>query len=139
MRVSRLCLGVLFLALAVPGRAADAPAALALRLVPAPADLVVQVPQPRKLWDSLANLDYVRKGLEFAPIKELLDGTLGRCLRQLVAYAEKQLGVPHEDLMDRLGVKGLVLAVATLGDKAPVMMALEGTDEKLVGRCFALA
>src|SRR5262245_28989832 len=125
MRVPRLCLGVFFLALAVPGRAADAPA---LRLVPAPADLVVQVPQPRKLWDSLYKLDYVRKGLEVAPVQELIDGTRVRRLRQLVAYAEKQLGVPHEELMDRLGGKGAVLAVDGLGDKAAAVMVLEGTD-----------
>src|SRR4051794_11158342 len=87
-------LGCLLLA-ALPARA-DTP----LRLIPAQADLLAEVKQPRRLVETLLNLDLVRQLKEFAPVQELLHSTRARRFYQFLAYFEKELGRPWPELLD---------------------------------------
>src|SRR5262249_6995595 len=107
---------VLFLAAAV-GRA-DAPPD-PLRLVPAQANLVLQVEQPRRLAEGVATLDLLKEFQKLDPVRELMDSTNARRLFQLIGYFEKQLGGDRFDLLDRLAGGGIVLAVKYGAEPTP--------------------
>src|SRR5207302_826102 len=73
-----------------------------LRLVPAEADFLLHVPDPRRLADEVGRLDFLPALLEFPAIREQLASTNARRGRQLLAYFEKSLGEKWPDLLDRL-------------------------------------
>lgn len=109
------------------------------RLLPEQTDLLIQVPQPRKLVETMLALDTLEQFQQLAPIRELLDSTNARRFRQLVAYFEKELGVPWPQLLDRLAGRGAALGVKLGPNPAPILLVLEGDDEKLMRRFFQLA
>src|SRR5262249_2952426 len=82
---------VLALAPAAPGWAAAPPHAL--RLVPDHAALLVKIEQPRRLVESVLNLDLVKEVYNIEAVREFYDSTNARRFFQLVTYFEKQLGV----------------------------------------------
>ncbi len=109
-----------------------------LRLVPAEADLVLQVQQPRRVADLIGKLELLPRVLELPAVREQLDATAARRGRQLLAYAEKTLGHKWPELLDRLAGGGLALA-AKFGDRAPALLIVQGKDEKLMKRFVELA
>jgi hypothetical protein len=124
-------LAFLFLAASALPCRADAPAD-PLRLVPAQADFVVQVEQPRRLLEAFTSLDAVRQALQVPVVRELYDSTNARRFYQLVAYLEKRLGADRLELLDRLAGGGAVLAVKIGGDPVPALLVVQGKDEKLL-------
>lgn len=109
-----------------------------LRLVPDRADLLIQAPQPRRLVETLIELDSFKKLRQLAPVRELLDSTNARRFLQLVVYFEKELGLPWPQLLDRLAGRGVVLGVQFGPNPAPVLLVIEGEDDKLMQQFFQL-
>ncbi|HVS34353.1 MAG TPA: hypothetical protein VMS17_02160 [Gemmataceae bacterium] len=127
--LSRFAAGLVFLAVAAAPSAAATPSPL--RLVPDSADVLVQVQHPRRLLETVQNLDAVKKLQQFPYVQELLDSTNGRRYYQLLAYFEKELGAQPPELLDRLAGGGVVLA-GKFGDNAPFLLVVQGKDEKLL-------
>jgi hypothetical protein len=105
-----------------------------LRLVPDMADLVLEVKDPRRLAETATQHELIRQVQQLAPVRELLDSTGYRRALQLVAYFEKELGAPWPQLLDRLAGSGAVLATKFGADPAPVLLVIQGKDEKLMRR-----
>jgi hypothetical protein len=114
------------------GRADTAPDPL--RLVPKDADLVVEVPQARRLVETFTKLDLVKQLRQFDAVREYEDSTNARRFYQLVAYYEKELGMKWPELLDRLAGGGAVLAARIGTDPAPVLVVVQSRDEPLLHR-----
>lgn len=139
MRPFRLAASsLMILILAVPTVRAETPSS-PLRLLPDQADLLIQVPQPRRLVETLTTLDTLKQLQQVAPIRELFDSTNARRFAQLVAYFEKELGLPWPQLLDRLTGRGAVLGIQFGPSPAPTLLIVQGDDEKLMHRFFQLA
>jgi hypothetical protein len=137
--------GVLgFIAAAGACRAGDAedrpaPPPSPLRLVPAEADLVLQVRDPARVAALARKLDVLPRLLEFPLLKEQLDGTTARRLRQLLAYGEKTLGAKWPELLDRLAGGGVALAAKFGANPVPFLLVVQGKDAKLMEHFVKLA
>jgi hypothetical protein len=121
---------------AAPLRAADA--ADPLRLVPAQADLALSVPQPRRLVETLLDYGPLRQFRQLEAVAELYDSTNARRFNQLVAYFEKQLGLPWPEALDRLAGGGAAVAVKFGTAPAPALLVVQSTDEGLLRRFVQL-
>ncbi len=128
--LSRFAAGLCLFALLVGAAAADTPAG-PLAFVPDSSDLLVQLKSPRRLVESLTNLDAVKHLQQFPSVKELLSSTTSRRYYQFLAYFEKELGADRFELLDGLAGNGAVLATK-FGDQAPVLLVVQGKDEKLM-------
>src|SRR5438046_584369 len=109
---------------------ADAPAD-PLRLVPAQADLVFKIEQPRKLVEGFTSLEAWKQLQELDGFRELYDSTNARRFYQLVAHFEKKLGARYPELIDRLVSNGAVLAIKFPADadkKATAVVVVQGKD-----------
>lgn len=138
MRLFRLAASSLMaLLVCVPTMQAETPSS-ALRLLPNQADLLIQVPQPRRLVETLTTLDALKQLQQLAPVRELFDSTNARRFAQLVAYFEKELGLPWPQLLDRLAGRGAVLGIQFGPSPAPTLAIIQGDDEKLMHRFFQL-
>jgi hypothetical protein len=102
-----------------------------LRLIPAEADLLVEVKQPRQLAEALTTLDLLKQLNQFAAYKEVLDSTQARRFFQLLAYVEKELGAKWPELLDRLAGGGAAVGVKFGPEPAPFLLVVQGTDESL--------
>jgi hypothetical protein len=109
-----------------------------LRLVPAEADLILQVPHPRRLIDAVVNLDLAQQVQTFSAFGEIKESTNIRRFRQLVVYVEKQLGAPWPTLVERLTGGGAVAALKYGGPSAPKMLVIQSTDDELLSRFVKL-
>jgi hypothetical protein len=135
MRVSRCLAGGLACLCAVTTAPAEAPRP-PLRLVHEGADLLLEVPNPRRLVEAATRLDLLQQLKAFPDFRALLDSTPARRAAQLVAYLERELGAPWPELLDRLAGEGAV-AASTFGPQpAPALLVLQGRDEKLAARFF---
>jgi hypothetical protein len=131
--------GLLLVVNAVPGRA-DAPAtADPLRLVPAQADVILKVEQPRQLVETLTTLEPLQPIYQLQVVREYLDSTNARRLNQLLSYFEKELGVSRLEMLDRLAGGGAVAAVKFAPDPVPALLVIQGKDEELLRRFIKLA
>jgi hypothetical protein len=140
MRLFRRLAGGLFcLALLGPtAHAADAPPS-PLRLLPEQADLVVQVSQPRRLVESLVKLDLLKQLQSFSIVREQLDSTNARKVRQLLAYFERELGDKWPDLLDKLAGGGVALSATYGAQPVPALLVIQGKDEELTAKFVKLA
>jgi hypothetical protein len=102
-----------------------------LRLIPAEADLLIEMKQPRQLVEVLTHLDLLKQLQQFAAVKEQLDSTRVRRFFQLLAYFEKELGAPWPELLDRLAGGGAALGVKFAPNPAPALLVVQGKDEEL--------
>ena len=107
-----------------------------LRLLPAESQYLVQIHEPRQFVERVTTLDAVTKFHNLAAVKEQLDATGPRRLRQLLAHFEKKLGATYPQLLDDVAGGGIAIA-GTFGDKAPAIMVVQGTDEKRVEQFLA--
>jgi hypothetical protein len=128
--LSRFAAGLCLCALFAGTSAADTQAS-PLALVADSADLLVQIKSPRRLVENLTNLDAVKQLQQFPSVKEFLNSTTARRNYQFLAYFEKELGADRLELLDRLAGDGVVLATK-FGDKAPVLLVIQGKDQKLM-------
>ncbi|HBI43712.1 MAG TPA: hypothetical protein DDY78_12805 [Planctomycetales bacterium] len=135
--LSRFAAGLSLVALFAASALADTPSS-PLSFVPDSADLLVQIKSPRRLVETLTNLDAVKELQQFPSIKELLKSTTYRRYYQFLAYFEKELGADRFELLDRLAGGGAVLATK-FGDKAPALLVVQGKDEKLMKKFVAAA
>jgi hypothetical protein len=139
MHPFRHILGGLACALALAACArADAPPS-PLRLVPDQADFVVQVHQPRRLVETATSSDLLKQVRTLDAFKEFFDSTNYRRFYQLVAYVEKELGMPWPQLLDRLAGGGMALGVKAGSDPAPSLLVIQGSDEELTKKFARLA
>lgn len=129
------------LILCVPVVSAEAPRAdpppPSLRLMPDKADLLIQVPQPRRLVDALMRLDTLQQLRQLAPVQEYYHSTNARRFTQLVAYFEKELGLPWPQLLDRLAGRGAVFGIR-FGSPPALLLVVEGEDDRLMQQFFEL-
>ena len=144
MRLLRLLAASLmcFALFAGAGRA-DATAGAAppspLRLIPAEADLLLQIKDPCRLAELVRKLDLLQQVQAFTLVKEQLDSTQARCARQLLAHVEKTLGKKWPDLLDRLAGGGAAVGVKFAAGNAPFVLVVQGKDEKLTQKFLELA
>src|SRR5581483_1254771 len=134
MRV-RLLSG-LAICLLLPGQAA-AQQADPLRLVPAQAELLVKVENPRQLFNAVYQHDLVQELLRIDTIRELYDTTNARRFLQLLAYFEKKLGQSGLELLDQVAGGGIVLA-AKFSDPGAALVVIQGKNEKMVSDFYQL-
>ncbi len=134
----RLCVALAALALLAPAsRAGDPPSPL--RLVPAEADLVFTVPDPRRLADTAMGLDLLRHLDTFSAYREALDSTRFRHFKQFVAYYEKEMGAPWPQILDEVAGGGIAVGVKVGKNPAPTLLVIQGRDEKRVQQFARLA
>src|SRR5262249_44283054 len=103
-----------------------------LRAVPAQAELILKLEDPRRLVDTIYHLDAVKEALKIDLIKELYDTTTARRFFQLAGYFEKELGHPYPELLDRLAGGGVVLAVNLTTKPAHPLLVIEAKDKELL-------
>jgi hypothetical protein len=139
MRLYRpLAAGLACLALAAAATARAEVPPSALRLIPAEADLLVEVRQPRQLVEALTNLDLLRQLRQFSAFQEQLDSTRARRFFQLVAYFEKELGAKWPELLDRLAGGGAAVGLKFEPNPAPALLVVQGKEEALTGKFVKL-
>ena len=118
---------------------ADSPKMLSpLRLLPAEAHFLIQIHDPRQFVERTYKLDAVEKLQKLSVVKEQLDATTPRRLRQLLAHFEKELGAKYPELLDDIAGGGIAVA-GTFGENPPVLMVMQGTDEKRVEKFLSQA
>ncbi|HLJ95838.1 MAG TPA: DUF3352 domain-containing protein [Gemmataceae bacterium] len=131
-----LAVWLMGLALATPA-AAETPDLL--RLVPAQADLLVKVEQPRRLVESVLNHPLIKDLYQIDAIRDLYSSTNARRFDQLIAYFEKRLGVDRLEMIDHLAGGGTAVAVRferLNNKKSPVLLAVQAKDEPMLHRFF---
>jgi hypothetical protein len=127
--------GLACLALCAGAARAEAPPS-PLNLLPPETDLLVRVPQPRRLVEALTSFEAIQQLQQFPAAREFLNSTNARRARQLVAYFERELGAPWPELVDRLAGGGAAAGVKFGPNPAPVLLVVRGKDEELM-RKFA--
>jgi hypothetical protein len=119
--------------------ASSARAADPLDCVPDSAQVVVVADNPRKLAEAVTGLDAFKQAQTLAPVRQLYDSTTARRLLQMLAFAEKELGVKWPELIDQIGSNGVALAFRFTPEPPPALLVLAGKDAKQVEKAFALA
>ena len=137
MRAPRFSVALAVLAFAVVSRAgAETPPS---RLIPAQADLVVEIKEPRQLVEMLVKLDVVKQLQQFPNVKEYFQSTQYRRFHQFVAYYERELGATWPELLEKLAGGGAALGVKFTPGENAVLLAIEGKDEATMKRFVDLA
>jgi len=108
-----------------------------LRLVPAQAEIVIKIENPRRSVDTIYHLDAVQDLLKIDTIRELYDSTNARRAYQLLAYFEKQLGRERFDLLEQLAGGGIVIAGKFTNPPA-VLAVFQAKDEELLKKFVAM-
>jgi len=102
-----------------------------LRLVPAQAEIVFKIENPRRSVETIYHLDPVQDLLKIDVIRELYDSTNARRGYQLLAYFEKQLGRERFDLLEQLAGGGIVIA-GKFTSPPGVLAVFQAKDEELL-------
>lgn len=110
-----------------------------LRYIPAEANLVLRIEKPRLFVESITQHELARELQQLAFAREAIESTTFQRFMQLVRYYEQDLGMKWPDLLDRLAGNGITLAAKLPGDKAPVLVCIDGVDEDLAKRFLDLA
>jgi hypothetical protein len=134
----RVCGFFLALLCLNPTVRADAPPD-PLRLVPDLADVVAKIDDPRRLVETLIQVDQIQQLLKLQAVQEFYDSTNARRFYQLVAYFEKELGIPWPEMLDRLAGGGAAVGVKIGPSPAPFAIVVQGKDEELLQKFVQLA
>lgn len=111
-----------------PARAETSPSPL--RLIPADADLLVEIKNVRQIHDLVLELDFVRELKKFPSTREFFNSTQARRFFQLLAYYEKEMGASYPDLLESLTGGGVALGVKFGTNPPSLLLAIQGKDEK---------
>ncbi len=115
------------------------PPSPALKLIPAEADLLVEVRSVRQVHDLLLGLDFVKELQKFPNTREFFNSTQARRFFQLLAYYEKELGARYPDLLEELTSGGVALGIKFGPNPAPALLVIQGKDEKRTKQFVELA
>jgi hypothetical protein len=125
------------LAFALP--AARAESKDPLRFFSEQTDVVLKVEKPRALVEAVLKHDLAKDAQELQVVRELLDSANFRRFFRLVAHFEKELGAPWPELIDKIAGGGMAAGLRIVPEaNAPVLLVVQGTDEKAVARFFDL-
>src|SRR5262245_28460754 len=126
------------LAVALPTGRADS--ADPLRFFPDQTDIVLKVEKPRALVEAVVKHELAKEAQDLQIVRDFLDSAKARLFFRLVTHFERELGAPWPELIDKLAGGGMAAGLKiTPEGNAPVVIAVQGTDEKTVGRFFELA
>jgi hypothetical protein len=135
----RLCLSLAF-ALAVVAPAVGADSKDPLRFFPEQTDVVLKVEKPRALVEAVLKNDLAKEAQELQLVRDFLDSTNYRRFFQLVTHFERELGAPWPELIDKLAGGGMAGGFKVAPDaNQPILLVIQGTDEKTVSKFFDLA
>src|SRR2546425_353857 len=109
------------------------------RLIPAQADLVVEVQHPRQLVETIVQLDSFKEIQKFPAVKEFFASTQYRRFQQLITYYEKELGADWPELLDKLAGGGAALGIKFMPGTPPALLVIQGKDEAAMKRFVELA
>src|SRR5205809_1007730 len=110
-----------------------------LRAIPASAEFVFKIEDPRRILETVLQLDVIKELQKIETFREAYETTNARRLYQLVGYFEKELGHSYADLIDRLAGGGVAVA-AKFADKQPqFLVAVQAKDNALLQRFAKLA
>lgn len=109
-----------------------------LRFFPESADVVLKVEKPRALVEAILKHDLAKDAQNLQIVRDFLDSADFRRFFQLVAHFEKELKAPWPELIDKLAGGGAAAGLKIGSNNAPLLLALQGTDEKIVTRFFDL-
>ena len=110
-----------------------------LRFFPEATDVVVKIEKPRALVEAVLKHDLAKESLELQIVRDFLDTATYRRFFQIVGHFEKELGTPWPELIDKLAGGGMALGAKYSADgNAPVLVVIQGTDEKTVAKFFDL-
>src|SRR5713101_6857786 len=135
------CHFAVWLTCLVLGSSARAETPDLLRLIPAQADLLVKVEQPRMLVEGVLTHALVKDLYHIDAIRDLYSSTNARRFYQLIAHFEKRLGVDRLEMVDRLAGGGTAFAVQferSNSKKTPVLLAVQAKDEQMLRQFFQL-
>ncbi len=107
--------------------------------MPCEANLVVVAEQPRKLVETLRNLDAYQSAQTLPQVREALNSTTLRRFYQLLGYYERALGTDWPQLLDKLAGNGIAFGTVTGTDPAPTLLVVQGTDEPTTTEFVKLA
>lgn len=103
-----------------------------LRLIPAEADLLLEVPDPGRLARQPGRFPLMAQLQALPVVQEQMRSTAGRRGQQLLAYLEKSLGAKWPELLDRLAGGGVAFAGRVEAANGPVLLVVQGKDERLM-------
>jgi hypothetical protein len=109
-----------------------------LRLVPCNTDVLIDVPQPRKLLESVTALDAFQRLQQIQAVQEYLQSQNVRRFYTLIRYFEKELGAPWPELLDRLAGGGAVVGIKYGDNPTPSLLVIQGKDAALVQKFVRL-
>lgn len=110
-----------------------------LDCVPPSAQLVLVSDNPRKFAEAVTGLEAFQKAQKLPQYSALYDSAAARRAFQLLALAEKELGAKWPELLDQLAGDGVALGVQFDTDPNPVVLVLQGKDERQVKKATEFA
>src|SRR6516162_2356679 len=105
-----------------------------LRLIPEDVDLLVRVPQVRRVAVDVTQLEVLHKLEALSGFREALGSTRFRHFRQFVSYYEKEMGAAWPEILDEIAGGGLAAGVKVGKQKGPALLVVQGRDEQAVHR-----
>jgi hypothetical protein len=108
-----------------------------LHAVPAQAELIFKIEQPRKLAQTIYDLDAVQELLKIEVVRELYNSTKAERLYQILSYFEQKLGHKRFDLLERLAGNGVVVAAKFSGGPA-ALVVVQAREEQLLKKFVKL-
>lgn len=106
---------------------------------PGQTNVVLKIEKPKELIETLLNHPAAQKAQELALVKQFLDSADLRKFFQLLAYYERDLGAKWPALLDQLAGGGLTVGLNKLGDNAPALFVMQGTNEKTTSKFLEAA
>jgi hypothetical protein len=107
-----------------------------LQYVPASANLLLKFEKPRAFAEAITGHKFFQQYSQLPQLKEVLESTNFKHGFQLIAHLEKKLGTKWPALLDDLGSNGIALGTITGKEPAPLVLILEGKDEKRVAELW---
>jgi hypothetical protein len=107
-----------------------------LQYIPSQANLVLKIEKPRAMVEAITEHKFFKQYAQLPQLKEVLESTNFKRGFQLLAHLEKKLGAKWPSVLDDLGSNGIALGTVTGKNPAPLVLILEGKDEKRVAELW---
>jgi hypothetical protein len=108
-----------------------------LRFVPASAQTVIKVDHPRQVAEAISGFPVFQEAQKLSSVKEIYSSTNYLRLGKMLAYLERESGAKWPELLDQAAGGGIALG-AQFAAEAPVVLVIQGKDEKQSARAFDL-